>query len=108
MPRRKAKREDLSDFQVRALNLLLHSPCTAGQFSRRMEYKTSGDKWGTPALQGTVRLNRLLRYGFAYKDSNKVWHITELGCNRLLNYYGDLYDKQARTDWVLRKSYLLP
>ena len=88
--RKNRNQRSLTDFQARAIEVLLRKPRHASSFASAMGYNSMGPSpWATPALQGTSKLGILRNLGFAYKDKSCIWHVTELGVNRLLNYYGE-------------------
>lgn len=88
--RKNRNERSLTAFQAQAIALLLRNPRHAGSFASAMGYNSTGPSpWAIAPLQGTSKLSILRRLGFVYKDAKCIWHVTELGVNRLLNYYGE-------------------
>ena len=100
--RKDRSQRNLTEFQAKAIGVLIREPRQAGQFTSAMGYNTiSSSPWAIAAKQGTHKLNLLKALGFAYRDSDKIWHVTELGINRYLNYLGEKHaTKSSSGNWL--------
>lgn len=108
----KSRKTVLTDFQARAINLLVTKSRRASDFASvvwpnsQQVVEVNGatktlhgrtiSKYAIPGIKGAVHLNRLAKLGLVYRRK-RVWHPTELGINHLCQF---LLDKNFEINHV--------